>query len=274
MISAKETEYLKETARQLRKDILLMIFTSRSGHPGGALSCIDILCALYFKLMRIDPQKPDWPDRDRFILSKGHACPAWYSCLIRKGYMGRDTLFTLRQLGSRLQGHPDMNKATGVDMTTGSLGQGLSAGVGMALAGKLDKKDYRVYVVVGDGEADEGQMWEAVMAAAKWKLDNLTVFMDYNGLQLDGDTETVMPLEPIGEKLRAFNWNTVEIDGHDMVQIVEAVEKARDTKGMPTWIIAKTVKGKGVSFMENDPDWHGKSPNEAQFHQAMGELNA
>ncbi len=263
---------LERMAIQVRKDIIEMIYEANAGHPGGSLSAADIVTALYFRLMRIDPQNPAWPDRDRFILSKGHACPVWYAALANRGYFDRSHLKTLRKLNSILQGHADMRKTPGVDMTVGSLGQGLSAGLGMALSGRLLKKDYHVWVMVGDGEMQEGSIWEAAMAGAKWKLDNLTAIVDKNGLQNDAFVADVMPVEPVADKWRAFGWHIIEIDGHNMAQIVAALETARTVKGQPTVVIARTVKGKGVSFMENAPEWHGKAPNAAQTRQALQEI--
>ena len=265
-------EELKRTAAQVRKDILLMIYEAQAGHPGGSFSAADIVTALYFRVMRIDPQNPGWPERDRFILSKGHACPVWYSALANRGYFERFHLHTLRKLNSLLQGHADMKKTPGVDMTVGSLGQGICAGLGMALAAKQQGKDFRVWVVIGDGEMQEGSVWEAAMAAPKGKLDNLTVILDNNRIQNDDFVEATMPIEPVREKWEAFNWHTIEIDGHDMAQIVAALEAARAFKGQPTIIIANTIKGKGVSFMENVPAWHGKAPDAQQYQQAMAEL--
>lgn len=273
-VSKEKILQLKRKALQIRQHIIRMIYTAQAGHPGGSLSATDIVVALYFHFMRVDPQNPEWEDRDRFILSKGHACPLWYSVLAEKGFFPVEELLTLRQINGRLQGHPDMRKTPGVDMTTGSLGQGLSAGVGMALGLKLDGRDARVYVVLGDSELDEGQLWEAAMAAAKYKLDNLIAIIDYNNLQLDGTCDEVMPIEPIADKWRAFNWEVFEMDGHDMAQIVETIEKAQQVVGKPSVIIAHTVKGKGVSYMENECDWHGKAPNKEQFEQAMAELSA
>jgi transketolase len=263
---------LEGQARVIRRDIIRMIYAAQSGHPGGALSATDIVTALYFHFMRVDPRDPRWPDRDRFLLSKGHACPVWYAALAEKGFFPVEELKTLRQINGRLQGHPDMLKTPGVDMTTGSLGQGLSIAVGMALGLRLDGRDARVYVILGDGELNEGQIWEAAMAAAKYGLDHLLAIVDYNDLQLDGYCHDVMPIEPLADKWRAFNWQVAEIDGHDMHQILAAIEGAQHTEGRPTVIIAHTVKGKGVSFMENDCDWHGRAPNEAQYRQAMAEL--
>lgn len=265
-------EELKTMAVTIRCDIIEMIHTAGSGHPGGSLSATDIVTALYFRVMRIDPKNPAWPDRDRFILSKGHACPVWYAALAERGYYDKSHLSTLRQLNSILQGHADMIKTPGVDMTVGSLGQGFSAGLGMALSGKLRKKDYHVWVVIGDGEMQEGAVWEAAMAGAKWKLDNLTAILDLNGLQNDDFVDDTMPIDPVPDKWRAFNWNVIEIDGHNMQEVVSALETAKTVKGKPTIIIAHTVKGKGVSFMENVAAWHGKAPSVEQMEQALAEI--
>ena len=263
---------LEEKARQIRRDIITMIHTAGAGHPGGSLSAADILTALYFRVMRVDPLAPDWPDRDRFILSKGHACPVLYSTLIEKGYMPHELLYTLRKMGSPLQGHADMRKAPGIDITTGSLGQGLSDGIGMALAGRLLGKDFRVYVLIGDGESQEGQVWEAAMAAPNLKLDHLTAIIDRNRLQNDGVVAQIQPVESLPDKFRAFGWNVIEIDGHNMAQIVAALESIPGITGQPTAIMANTVKGKGVSFMENVPGWHGKAPNKEETRMALEEL--
>jgi transketolase len=265
-------EELEDMAVTIRCDIISMIHEANAGHPGGSLSAADIVTALYFRLMRLDPGNPDWPDRDRFILSKGHACPVWYAALAERGYFHRDHLKTLRKLDSILQGHADMVKTPGIDMTVGSLGQGFSAGVGMALSGKLCRKDYHVWVIIGDGESQEGAIWEAAMSGAKWKLDNLTVIVDENGLQNDTFVDEVMPVNPLPAKWRAFGWNVIEIDGHDMVQVVEALEKAKGIKGVPTVVIAHTIKGKGVSFMENVPKWHGAAPCDEEAVQALQEI--
>ena len=267
-----DIEDLKKMAATIRCDIIDMICTAKAGHPGGSLSAADIVTALYFRLMRVDPQNPGWPDRDRFILSKGHACPVWYAALAERGFFDKSHLGTLRQLDSILQGHPTMNKTPGIDMTAGSLGHGLSAGLGMALSGKLRKKQYHVWVIVGDGESQEGSIWEAAMAAAKWKLDNLTAILDYNNLQNDYAVDEVMPIDPVADKWQAFGWNVMEIDGHNMEQVVEALEGAKTFKGMPTMIIANTVKGKGVSFMENVCEWHGKAPAQDEADQALEEI--
>jgi transketolase len=265
---------LRQMAAQIRHDIIYMTHAAQAGHPGGSLSATDIVAALYFRVMRIDPARPDWPDRDRFILSKGHACPAWYSALAERGYWGKEHLGTLRQLGSLLQGHPVMQKTPGVDMSAGSLGQGMCAGLGMALAGRLRKADYRVWVIIGDGEAQEGSIWEAAMAAAAHKVDNLTVVMDVNRIQNDDFVENVLPMGPIVPKWEAFGWHTIEIDGHDMAQVVSALEASREVTGKPTVIVAHTIKGKGVSYMENNPAWHGQAPNDEQAAQAYAEIRA
>jgi transketolase len=266
-------EELKKMAATIRRDIIEMVYTAQSGHPGGSLSATDILTALYFRVMRVDPKNPDWPDRDRFILSKGHACPVWYAALAERGYYDKSHLGTLRQLNSILQGHADMLKTPGVDMTVGSLGQGLSAGLGMALSGKLRRVDYHVWVVIGDGEMQEGSIWEAAMAGAKWKLDNLTAILDFNGLQNDDFVIDTMPIDPVPDKWRAFNWHVLEIDGHNMEEVVSALESAKTIKGKPTIIVAHTVKGKGVSFMENVAAWHGKAPSAEQREQALEEIS-
>lgn len=268
----KDVEELKSMAKVIRTDIIEMLTESGSGHPGGSLSAVEILTALYFNKMNIDPSKHRDFDRDRFVLSKGHGAPVLYSVLARRGYFDVEELKTLRKLGSILQGHPNMNEVPGVDMSTGSLGQGISAAVGMALAGKLDKKSYRVYSLLGDGELEEGEVWEAAMSAAHYKLDNLTAFIDYNGLQIDGACNDVMTVEPIADKFRAFNWNVLEIDGHNFEQILNAIEEAEKFKGRPTMIVCKTIKGKGVSFMENVASWHGTAPNNEQCSIAVREI--
>ncbi|MEW6458188.1 MAG: transketolase [Bacillota bacterium] len=263
---------LTEKAREIRRHIIRMLAEAGSGHPGGSLSAADIVTALYFKEMRLDPARPDWPDRDRFVLSKGHAAPVLYAALAERGYFPVEELATLRKLGSRLQGHPDMRKLPGVEMSTGSLGQGLSAANGMALAARLDGRDYRVYALLGDGECQEGQVWEAAMAAAHYALESLTAIVDFNGLQIDGPVSEVMSPEPIPDKWRAFGWHVLEVDGHDFRQILVALEKARSTRGRPTAIVARTVKGKGVSFMEHGVDWHGVAPKGDQVTRALEEL--
>jgi transketolase len=265
---------LKKVAARVRKHIIDEVFSASSGHPGGSLSCADILTALYFNEMRVDPNNPRWPERDRFVLSKGHCAPALYAVLAEKGFFPVKDLVTFRSAESYLQGHPSMKDVPGVDMSTGSLGQGISAAVGMALAGKVDNKDYRVYSILGDGELQEGQVWEAFMAAAHYKLDNLTAFLDHNGLQIDGNITDVMSPEKVEDKFAAFGWNVMVIDGHDFEQILSALESAKNCKGKPTVIVAKTVKGKGVSFMENQAGWHGSAPNKEQRDQAVAEIES
>ncbi len=265
-------EGLCQKAKLLRREILIMTTQAGSGHPGGSLSSIDIMTALYFHQMKVDPENPSMPDRDRFVLSKGHSCPALYAVLAELNFFPKSKLSTLRKFGSILQGHPDMNLTPGIEMSTGSLGQGLSAACGMALAGKLDAKDYRVYCLLGDGESDEGSVWEAAMAGAHYGLDNLTAITDRNGLQIDGTTECIMCLEPLADKWRSFGWNVIEIDGHDMRQILNALDLASEVKGRPTMIMAKTVKGKGVSFMENKLEYHGKALTEEELSRALEEL--
>lgn len=263
---------LNEITNVIRKDIVSMICKSKSGHPGGSLSAVEILTALYFDQMNIDPTNPKMEDRDRFVLSKGHAAPALYATLAKRGYFEREELNHLRKLGSMLQGHPDMKKIPGVEMSTGSLGQGFSVACGMAMAAKLDNAPWNVYALLGDGEVQEGIIWEAAMSAAHYKLDNMIAFLDYNGLQIDGDVESVMNINPIEDKFKTFGWNVITIDGHDFDQIFAALDMAKDTVGKPTMIIAKTIKGKGVSFMENQASWHGSAPNEEQLEQALSEL--
>ena len=265
-------EALKEKAADIRRDIIEMITEAQAGHPGGSLSATDLVTALYYRFMRVDPKNPRWEDRDRFVLSKGHACPVWYAVLAEKGFFDMCELKTLRKLNSMLQGHADMNKTPGVDMTVGSLGQGICAGLGMALSGKLRKKDYHVWVIVGDGECQEGSVWEAAMAGAKWKLDNLTVIVDKNRLQNDTFVDDVMPVDPLDEKWKAFNWNVIEIDGHNMEEIVSAFDKVLTVKGKPTVVIAHTIKGKGVSYMESVAVWHGQAPTHEQAEIALAEI--
>lgn len=264
---------LKETANTIRQDIVKMVAEASSGHPGGSLSATDIVTVLYFNEMNVDPKNPDDPNRDRFVLSKGHASPVLYGALAEKGYFPKEELMTFRKLNSRLQGHPSKKSLPGVDMSTGSLGQGLSAANGMALAAKLDNKEYRVYAILGDGEIQEGMIWEAAMSASHFKLDNLTAFLDYNHLQIDGRVEDVMNPAPVDDKFKSFGWHVIIIDGHDFNQIDDAIQEAKRTKGKPTMIIANTVKGKGVSFMENQVGWHGTAPNKEQLQQALDELN-
>jgi transketolase len=265
-------EELEKMAVIIRCDIIDMICTAAAGHPGGSLSAADLVTALYFRVMRIDPENPHWPDRDRFILSKGHACPVWYAALAERGYFDKSHLKTLRQMGSILQGHPDMLKTPGIDMTAGSLGHGLPAGLGMALSGKLQQKDYHVFVIIGDGESQEGSIWEASMAAPNFKLDNLTAILDYNHLQNDYSLEEIMPIHPVVDKWQAFGWHVIDIDGHNMAQVVQALEEAKAHQGAPTMIVANTVKGKGVSYMENVCEWHGKAPCQEEAEQALEEL--
>ena len=267
-----DTLALKKMANEVRKGIVTAVHSAKSGHPGGSLSAADILTYLYFEEMNIDPKDPKKADRDRFVSSKRHIAPALYSTLAHRGYFPVEDLTTLRHVGSYLQGHPDMKHIPGVDMSSGSLGQGSSAAVGMALAGKLDNASYRVYCVLGDGEVQEGQVWEAAMFAGARKLDNLVFVVDNNGLQIDGDIEDVCSPYPLPDKFKAFNFHVIEIDAHDFEQIDAAFREARETKGMPTAIIAKSVKGKGVSFMENQASWHGSAPNDEQYAQAMEEL--
>ena len=263
---------LLKTATKVRIGIIESIHSAKAGHPGGSLSCADILTYLYFAHMNIDPQNPQKADRDRLVLSKGHAAPVLYSVLAHRGFFSTDLLLTLRKQGSILQGHPDMKHIPGVDMSSGSLGQGVSVAVGMAAAGKYDKKDYRVYTLTGDGEIQEGQIWEAAIWAGHRKLDNLVVIVDNNNLQIDGSVEDVCSPYPIDKKFEAFNFHVINIDGNDFDQIRAAFKEARETKGMPTAIIAKTVKGKGVSFMENAAGWHGKAPNDEEYEIAMADL--
>lgn len=265
---------LKRIAADIRLDILDEVYSASSGHPGGSLSAADIITYLYFSEMNIDAENPHWEERDRFVLSKGHTCPALYAALSEKGFFPKEDLKTFRQADSYLQGHPDIKHIPGVDMSSGSLGQGISAACGMALAGKLQKKNYRVYCVLGDGESEEGQVWEAAMFASHYKLDNLCVFLDWNGLQIDGPVASVMNPTPFDKKFEAFGWNVISIDGHDFAQIADACAKAKSVSGKPTLILAKTVKGKGVSFMENQVGWHGKAPNEEQYAMGKAELEA
>ena len=273
-MDASLKKQLEITACKVRMGVIEGVYNAKSGHPGGSLSVADLLTYLYFHKMYVDPKNPKMPDRDRLVLSKGHTAPALYSVLAQRGFFDVEELKTLRKIGSRLQGHPDMKHIPGVDMSTGSLGQGISVAVGMALAGKVAKKDYRVYAILGDGEVAEGQVWEAMMAANKYHLDNLCACVDVNGLQIDGATKDVMPTEPLDKKFEAFGWHVIQIDGHDFAQIEAAYQEAAATKGQPTMILAHTVKGKGVSFMENNAGWHGKAPNDEQFAQAKAELEA
>ena len=263
---------LEKKANEVRQSIVTALHSAKSGHPGGSLSAADIMTYLYFEEMNVDPKNPKMADRDRFVLSKGHVAPALYSVLAHKGYFPVEDLVTLRHTGSYLQGHPDMKHIPGVDMSAGSLGQGLSCAVGMAQAGKMDDKDYQVYAMCGDGEIQEGQIWEAAMWAGAHHLDNLTVIVDHNNLQIDGTVEEVCSPYPIDKKFEAFNFHVININGNDMEEIRNAFAEAKKVKGMPVAIIAKTTKGKGVSFMENQVGWHGKAPNDEQYEQAMEEL--
>ena len=273
-MTANEKKMLMATACKVRMNAVRGVHAAKAGHPGGSLSAADLFTYLYFKEMNIDPANPKWEDRDRFVLSKGHTAPGLYAALALRGFFPVEDMDTLRQIGSHLQGHPNMNETPGVDMSTGSLGQGISAAAGMALGAKYQKKDCRVYTLLGDGEIQEGQVWEAFMFAAHYKLDNLCVIIDNNGLQIDGKVADVMSPYPLGEKLSAFGFEVAEIDGHDFQQMEAAFGRARETKGKPFAIVMKTVKGKGVSFMENQAGWHGKAPNDEEYAQAMTELQA
>lgn len=264
---------LQKRANEVRKGIVTSVHSAKAGHPGGSLSAADMFTYLYFEEMNIDPKNPKWEDRDRFVLSKGHTAPGLYSVLANRGYFPVEDLTTLRKLGSYLQGHPCMQETPGVDMSSGSLGQGISAAVGMALAAKMDNKDYRVYTLLGDGEIQEGQVWEASMFAGAHKLDNLVVIVDNNGLQIDGKVEDVCSVYPIDKKFEAFNFKTININGHDFDEIRKALDEAKATKSMPTAIIMHTVKGKGVSFMEDNAGWHGKAPNDEEYATAMADLD-
>lgn len=273
MEQAKIAE-LKKKAVQIKLDILEEVYSAQSGHPGGSMSIAEILAYLYFSEMRIDTKNPKWEDRDRFVLSKGHTAPGLYAALAERGFFPKEDLKTFRKVDSYLQGHPDMKGVPGVDMTSGSLGLGISAAAGMALSGKISNKDYRVYTVLGDGEVAEGQVWEAAMFSSHYKLDNLCAFVDFNGLQIDGKITDVMNSTPIDEKFKAFGWHVIVINAHDFNEIEAAVNEAKETKGKPTMILAKSVKGNGVSFMENQAGWHGKAPNAEQYEQAVAELKA
>lgn len=271
-LNPKRIAELEAKAARLRFHIVDMVYKAQSGHCGGSLSAADIVTALYFDIMKLDPSNPGWEDRDRFVLSKGHACPVQYGALAMRGYFPIEELGTLRKLHSRLQGHPVAGKLPGIEVTSGSLGVGFCEAVGIALDGKLRKASWRVWTLLGDGELNEGAVWEAAQAGAKFGLDNLCAIVDRNGLQNDGFSDDIMPLRSIADKFRAFGWETFEIDGHDMATVVDTLQKAAEVKGSPTCIVAHTVKGKGVSFMENKRDWHGKAPNEAQYAQAVAEL--
>ncbi|MBP3337241.1 MAG: transketolase [Clostridia bacterium] len=261
-------------ANKVRKNALTAVYSASSGHPGGSLSIADVLSVLYFEVMNVDPKNPQDPDRDRFVLSKGHCAPALYGVLAEKGFFPVEDCATFRKADSYLQGHPDMKGVPGVDMSSGSLGQGICAANGMALAAKIDKKDYRVYTVLGDGELEEGQVWEAAMYAAHYKLDNVTAFVDFNGLQIDGDISKVMSPLPIDKKFEAFGWNVIVVNAHDIEALHNAILEAQSVKGKPTVIIMESIKGKGVSFMENEAGWHGKAPNKEEYEQAIAELDA
>ncbi len=269
--SDKQIEELESKAKHIRRTIIDMLCRACSGHPGGSLSSTDLVCALYFAVLRHNPRNPQWPDRDRFHMSKGHCCPLLYAVLAESGYFPKEKLKELRKLGSMLQGHPD-RRCPGVEVASGSLGQGLSVALGMSLAAKLDKKDYRVYCLIGDGESQEGNIWEAAMAASHYKRDNLCAMLDYNGLQIDGKTSEVMNLDPVKDKWQAFGWHTIEIDGHNMKEILEAFEEAKAVKQKPSIIIANTTKGKGVSFMENVCSFHGCAPTAEEAKKAIEEL--
>jgi len=269
----KDLEKLKSIAKEVRKDIIRMTGNAGSGHPGGSLSCVEILITLFFKIMRHDPKNPKWEDRDRFILSKGHAAPALYAVLAQSGYINREELLTLRKINSRLQGHPDRRFLDILEVSTGSLGQGLSVGVGIALAGKIDKKDYRVYVLIGDGESQEGQVWEAAMFSSFHKLDNLCAIMDYNKFQLDGRIKDILDIEPVIKKWESFGWKVFEVNGHSFEELIEAFNEAKNIKGKPQIIIAHTIKGKGVSFMEENNHFHGRAPNKEEEKRALEEIS-
>ena len=273
MDTKRKTE-LAIIANRVRKHALTGVYNAQSGHPGGSLSVADVLTLLYFEVMNIDPKNPKMADRDRLVLSKGHTAPALYGVLAERGFFPVEDVYTLRKIDSIMQGHPDMKNIPGVDMSTGSLGQGVSAAGGMALSAKLDGKDFRVYAILGDGELEEGQVWEQAMFASHYHLDNMTIFVDFNGLQIDGDVTEVMNPTPIDKKFEAFGWNVIVCSAHDFDELYDAIEKAKACKGKPTAIIMKSVKGKNVSFMENRAEWHGSAPNEEQFNQAIAELDA
>jgi len=273
-IADAQIERLRDQARQIRILVLKMLTKAGSGHTGGSLSAVEVITALYFQKMRIRPQDPTWEDRDRFVLSKGHGCPALYAAMALAGFFPIEELMTLRQMDSRLQGHPDMRMLPGIDFSTGSLGQGLSAANGMALAARLDNKDLRVYVLMGDGEIQEGQIWEAAMAASHYKIDNLCGILDFNKLQIDGQVLEVMSIAPVADKWKSFGWEVMEVDGHDFSQILPALNRAEEVKGKPSLIIAHTIKGKGVSFMENQSKYHGVAPTKDELKKALLELGA
>jgi len=274
LTGTRDEAFLREKARTIRRRIIEMLAAAGSGHPGGALSSADIVAVLYYAIMRHDPANPGWAERDRFVLSKGHACPVLYAVLAETGYFPVEKLMTLRKLGSILQGHPDMRKTPGVEISSGSLGQGFSVAGGLAAGLRLDSSSSRVYVLVGDGEIEEGQIWEAAMAASHYKLDNLCAVLDYNGLQIDGPTREVMCSDPLPEKWQAFGWKVIRVDGHDIPALISAFDAAKEVRGQPVVIIAKTIKGKGVSFMENGVDWHGKAPSQEEAKKALAELSA
>lgn len=271
-LTTEKIEDLQNTANKIRREVLEMVYKAQSGHLGGSFSVVEIISVLYFSEMKIDPENPNWPERDRLVPSKGHCAPSIYVALALKGVVEPEALYDLRQIGCILQGHPCMNKVPGIDISTGSLGHGLSIGLGMALGAKLKKKDFNVYVLLGDGELDEGQNWEAAMAAAKYSLSNLIAIVDRNRVQLDGPTEDIMPLEPLAEKWKAFNWKTKVIDGHNIAEIIEGIQWAKQNSGSPSILIANTTKGKGVSFMEDSHEWHGKPPSPEEYEKAKKEL--
>lgn len=271
-LKTEKIEDLQNTANKIRREVLEMVYKAQSGHLGGSLSVVEIISVLYFSEMKIDPENPNWPERDRLVPSKGHCAPSIYVALALKGVVEPEALYDLRQIGCILQGHPCMNKVPGIDISTGSLGHGLSIGLGMALGAKLKKKGFNVYVLLGDGELDEGQNWEAAMAAAKYSLSNLIAIVDRNRVQLDGPTKDIMPLEPLAEKWKAFNWKTKVIDGHNIAEIIEGIQWAKQNLGSPSVIIANTTKGKGVSFMEDSHEWHGKPPSPEEYEKAKKEL--
>lgn len=273
-VKMREKSFLMEKATKIRKHIVEMICKAKSGHPGGSLSAADIVTALYFSEMNIDPKNPKMDNRDRFVLSKGHAAPVLYAALAERGYFDKELLGTLREFGSPLQGHPDMKKVSGIEISTGSLGQGLSVANGMALAGRVSGKDYRTFVLMGDGELQEGQVWEAAMTASHYKLDTVCAFIDFNNLQIDGNVDKIMGIEPLDKKWEAFGWNVIKIDGHNFDEIFKALDQAKATKGKPTVIIAKTVKGKGVSFMEDVCGFHGVAPSKEETERAIKELDS
>jgi len=270
--SIEKKEQFKKLAKDIRLTVLKMIYEAGSGHPGGSLSAVEIISTLYFDKMRVDPKNPDWVDRDRFVASKGHCAPTLYAVLAEKGFFPKTELNTFRRINSSLQGHPDMLKTPGVDMSTGSLGHGVSVGIGMALGGRLSQKDFYVYVLVGCGELNEGQIWEAAMAAVKYRLDHLIVFLDYNRYQLDGGMDEIMPLGDVSAKWKSFGWKVIEINGHEPEKISDAIDEAKKVRGSPTIILAHTIKGKGVSFMENTNVWHGRKISKEEYEKAVSEL--